>query len=290
VPLLVALFCLSIVGGGLLLERLCTTEERLLALFAVVLVAYLVGMVVDPTSVAVNPLGPTQNSRFFGIGNQVETLLLAPVLAGAALAGRRFGIVGYLVVGALAFVAVADNKLGADGGGAAVLAVALAVLGSRLGRLRGRGLALSLGTAAVGVMALFWIDQSQGGPNHMRSAFAHGLDGLLAVAHNRMPLAYWPAIHQWQFVGPFFLCFVVAAVLTLRGRHTHGRRDLLLAIIAAACVSLLVNDSAAYVLVATVTTLAAVRRSPFHFAPLRPLSLRSPVVAPERLATEIIRD
>jgi hypothetical protein len=32
--------------------------------------------------------------------------------------------------------------------------------------------------------------------------------------------------------------------------------------------------------VATVVTLVAVRRSPFRFAPLRPLSVRSPVVAP----------
>ena len=37
-----------------------------------------------PDWVALTPLGPTQNSRFWGIGNQLETLLLAPLLAGAA--------------------------------------------------------------------------------------------------------------------------------------------------------------------------------------------------------------
>jgi hypothetical protein len=292
VPLLVALLCVSIVAGGLLFERLCSTEERLLGLFGVVLVAYVVAMVLDPTAVAINPLGPTQNSRFFGVGNQVETLLLAPVLGAAALAGRRFGIVAFLAAGLFAFVAVADNALGADAGGAAVLAVALAVLASRLGHLRRRGLLTSLGVAAVGVLALFWIDQRQSGPNHMRSAFSHGLGGLFDVARNRLPLAYSPAIHQWEFVGPFFLAFVVAAVLTLRGRQTPGRRDLLLSVIAAASVSLLVNDSAAYVLVGTVTTLVAVRCSSFRVAPLRPLTVRSraTIVAPERLATETARD
>ena len=291
VPVLVVLFCLSVVVGGLLLERVCTSEERMLAVFAAVVVAYLVAMAVDPTSAAINPLGPTQNSRFFGIGNQVETLLLGPVLAGAALAGRRFGIAGYLGVAALAFVAVADNSLGADAGGAAVLAVALAVLGSRLGRLPRKGLLTSLGVGAVAMLALFWVDQGQSRPNHMTSAFSHGLGGLLDVARNRIPLAYSPAIHQWQFVGPFFLCFVVAAILTLRGRQTPGRRDVLLSVIAAAGVSLLVNDSAAYVLVASVVTLVAIRCSPFRFAPLRPLSLRSPVVAPApELAAEPVRD
>jgi len=87
------------------------------------------------------------------------------VLAGAALAGRRFGIAGYLVVGALAFIAVADNSLGADAGGAAVLAVALAVLGSRLGKLPRKGLLTSIGVGAVAVLALFWVDQGQSRPN-----------------------------------------------------------------------------------------------------------------------------
>jgi hypothetical protein len=213
------------------------------------------------------------------------------VLAGAALAGRRFGIVGFLAVAALAFVAVADNSLGADAGGAAVLAVSLAVLGSRLGKLRRRGVLTSLGVGAVAVMGLFWVDQGQSRPNHMTSAFSHGFDGLWAVVQNRVPLAYAPALHAWPWVGPFFFCFVVAAVLTLRGRQTAGRRDVLIAVIAASATSLLINDSAAYVLVASVVTLVAIRCSPFRFAPLRPLSVRSPVVAstPE-LAAEPVRD
>ena len=43
---------------------------------------YAVVMVTRPEWQAINPFGPTQNSRFWGIGNQVETLLLAPLLAG----------------------------------------------------------------------------------------------------------------------------------------------------------------------------------------------------------------
>src|SRR5436305_15061926 len=85
---------------------------------------------------AINPFGPTQNSRFWGIGNQVETLLLAPLLAGAVLARRRFGVAGFLLFGFFGLVEMTDNRLGADGGGAILLGVALPVLGWRPFRLR----------------------------------------------------------------------------------------------------------------------------------------------------------
>ena len=249
-------------------------------------------MAVDPTWVAINPLGPTQNSRFFGIGNQVETLLLAPVLAGAALAGRRFGVIGFIGFALLGLVTVADNSFGADGGGAVVLAVGLAVLGSRLARLRLRGMIALLTTTVACVIGLFWFDQRSGAPNHLQSAFSHGFSGLLAVARDRVPLAYEPAFHQWTFIGPFLLSFVVVAIVALRTWQTPGRRDVLLATVAALVTSLLVNDSAAYELVAGVTTLVAVGCSSFAFGPLRRPVLANPfsVPAPSRLAPETPAD
>jgi hypothetical protein len=287
IPVLIGALCLATVAGALLLERLCASERRLLALLAAVVVAYLLAMAIDPTSVAVNPLGPTQNSRFFGIGNQIETLLLAPVLGGAALAGRRFGVLGFLAFSVLGLITVADNSFGADGGGAVVLAVGLAVLGGRLAHFRTRGFAALLAVAGGCVVALFRFDERSGAPNHLQSAFSHGLSGLLAVARDRVPLAYEPAFRQWTFVGPFLLAFVVVSVVALRGRQTPGRRDVLFATVAALVVSLLVNDSAAYELVAGVTTLVAVGCSPFSFGPLRrpvlanPLSVPAPVLARE---------
>src|SRR5436190_10205340 len=288
VSLLIGTVCVSTVAGGLALERLCRTEDRMLALFAIVIAAYLVAMAVEPTWVAINPLGPTQNSRFFGIGNQVETLLLAPVLAGAALAGRRFGVIGFIAFALLGLVTVADNSFGADGGGAVVLAVGLAVLGSRLARLRLRGMIALLTTTVACVIGLFWFDQRSGAPNHLQSALSHGFSGLLAVARDRVPLAYEPAFHQWTFLGPFLLSFVVVAIVALRTWQTPGRRDVLVATVAALVTSLLVNDSAAYELVAGVTTLVAVGCSSFAFGPLRRPVLANPfsVPAPSRLAPE----
>src|SRR4029079_14688910 len=86
-----------------------------------------------------SPFGPTQNSRFWGIGNQIETLLLAPLLAGAFLARRRFGALGFVVSGVFGLVVMTDNRLGADGGGAIALGIALAVLGTRLFKLGVKG-------------------------------------------------------------------------------------------------------------------------------------------------------
>jgi hypothetical protein len=288
VSLLIGSLVVATVAGGLALERVCRTENRLLALLALVLISYLVAMAVDPTWVAINPLGPTQNSRFFGIGNQVETLLLAPVLAGAALAGRRFGPLGFIGFGALGLVTVADNSFGADGGGAIVLAVGLAVLGSRLARFRGRGLATLLAAGAAAVLALIRFDERTGAPNHLQSAFSNGFSGFLEVARNRVPLAYEPAFHQWPYVGPFLLAFAVVAVVALRGRQTPGRRDLLLATVAALAASLLVNDSVAYELVGGVATLVAVGCSRFAYAPLRRPAIANPfaVPAPQILVPE----
>ena len=274
IPALIGALVVATFAGAVLLEWLCGSEDRLLALLTVVIAGYLVVLAVDPTSVAVAPLGPTQNSRFFGVGNQLETLLLAPVLAGAALAGRRFGVPGFLAFGALGLVTVADNSFGADGGGAVVIGAGLAVLGGTLARLRVRGIGLCLLVAAAAVLGLIWIDQHGSLPNHLQSAFAGGVGGLVAVARNRVPLAYEPAAQQWTFVGPFFVSFVVTAAVALRGRQTPGRGALLLAVVVAVVASLLVNDSAAYELVAAVTTLAATRVSPLTFGPLRGLALR----------------
>lgn len=274
VAVLVAAFVLLTAGGGLALARLCSREERLLALVLVTLAAYAVAMVVDPTAVAVNPLGPTQNSRFFGIGNQVETLLLGPVLAAAGIAGRRLGLPGFLGVGAFGFVVVADNTLGADGGGAVVFALALAVFGARLARLGRVGSLVALGIGAAAVLALMLYDQRHTGYDHMRGAFAHGLSGLVDVARNRVPLAYLPALHAWTFVGPFALAFAATAAVAIRAARRCDRHDLLVALTAGLVASLLVNDSAAYVLVGGTATLVALHRSPFRFAPLRRLSPR----------------
>lgn len=260
--------------GGLALSRICRSESALLALFLCVLLLHMALLAYRPTWVALSPLGPTQNSRFWGVGNQIETLLLPLLLAGAGLAGRRFGAPGFGAFALLALVVVTGNRFGSDGGGAIVLGASFAFLGSRLARAGLRGFTTALLTAATVALGVIWLDLRAGGPDHLRSAFSHGWHGLWAVAQNRVPLAYEPALHHWFLVVPFALAFVSVLVLVLaRPNHPAGRRDVLLALAFGVAVSLLVNDSAAYVLIGATAGVAALASSRTAYAPLARLGL-----------------
>ena len=98
----------------------------LAALMAGVLAAYLVSFELDERWVALSPFGPSQNARFYGVSNLLETFLLVPALVGAALLRRRPWAAAGLAL--LAFVMIAGSRFGADGGGAIVLGVGYAVL------------------------------------------------------------------------------------------------------------------------------------------------------------------
>lgn len=273
------LLCAAISAGTVLvaleLARLCRSESALFALYGGVVALYAYVMVTRPEWQAVTLFGPTQNSRFWGIGNQIETLLLAPLLAGAFLARRRFGILGFVVFGFFGLVVMTDNRLGADGGGAIALGVALAVLGARLFKLRARGF---VGLLACSAFAVLWIVSrglAQPGPNHLRSAFSDHGAGLISSLESRVPLSYMPALHAWQLVVP--LLFVLAATFALAWRFAQEQstRDILLAFGVATVTSLLVNDSAAYELAAGIAVVGAFAR----FAPA-PAPARAPVLAP----------
>ena len=186
VTILAVLIVVS-VGGGLWLARVCRTDGRLLLLFLGVILLHLYLFAARPEWVALTPLGPTQNSRFWGIGNQLETLLLAPLLAGAAIAARKFGALGFAAFGVLGLFLMTDNRFGSDGGGAIVLGVALAFLGARMLRLGTRGFLMLLGIAAAIVLKVVSSNLSAAGPDHFRSAFGRGLSG--SVGRGREPRA-----------------------------------------------------------------------------------------------------
>lgn len=273
------LLCAALSAGTALLAfvlaRYCRSDSALLALYGGVVALYAYVMVTRPEWQAVNPFGPTQNSRFWGIGNQIETLLLAPLLAGAFLARRRFGIMGFALFGVFGLVVMTDNRLGSDGGGAIALGVALAVLGARLFKLGWKGFVGLLASAALAVLWIVSNGLAQPGPNHLRSAFADHGAGLLHSLESRVPLSYLPALHAWQLVVP--LLFVLAAAFALAWRFARqpSTRDILLAFGVAIVTSLLVNDSAAYELTAGIAVIGAFAR----FAPA-PAPARAPVLAP----------
>jgi hypothetical protein len=275
------LLCAAISAGTVLvalaLARFCRSDSGLLALYGGVVALYAFVMVTRPEWQAVNPFGPTQNSRFWGIGNQIETLLLAPLLAGTFLARRRFGILGFVLFGAFGLVVMTDNRLGADGGGAIALGIALAVLGARLFRLGARGFVGLLASAAFVVLWIVSRGLAERGPNHLRSAFSDQGGGLLASLENRVPLSYLPALHAWQLVVPLLFVLVVAFGLAWRGAPQQATRDILLAFGVAIVTSLLVNDSAAYELTAGIAVVGAFAR----FAP-------APAPAPSRVFARVL--
>jgi hypothetical protein len=268
--------------GGLWLERLCRTDGRLLALFVGVIVLHLVLLSARPDWVALTPLGPTQNSRFWGVGNQLETLLLAPLLAGAAIAARRFGAIGFGAFALLGIVLITDNRFGSDGGGAIVVGVAFAFLGARVLRLGARGFVTLLLAAATVVLWIVSRNLQAAGPNHLRSAFSHGLAGIWAVAENRVPLSYVPALQNWTLVLPLGLWLLASYAIALYlARRRAPTRDLVFALGLALLTSLLVNDSATYELTGGVAALAALARfSPSPAVPVTVSSLAAVALGP----------
>ena len=230
-PWVDALVVVASVAASLLLARAGPTVHGLLMVG--VLSAYLVAMAVDERWVALSPLGPTQNARFYGLSNLLATLLLVPALAGAVLLGRRFGLWAFGGVAALSLVTVGGSSFGADGGGAIVLLVAFAVLTALT-----LGLDRRLAIGAVAVALVLAIALAVGGSSHVTDALEDGPIGLAEDLGRRIQLSVERATAGW---GVALLVFGgIAALVVLAWRE---RRPLLLALLAALCVSLVVNDS-----------------------------------------------
>jgi hypothetical protein len=211
VPLFAALTLVGSLGAAWLPFR-----HVLLAFLA----AYLVALAAwpDVNSLAIVGPHPDGGGRFYGVTNEVETLLLAPALA----AGPLGVAVGLVLVG--------WSKAGADGGGLVVFAVALLVLAYR------RVTAKLLLAAVALAVALVGLDAAAGGSTHVtRTVFhpvrlAHDIghrwhvswDGITATGHSAL-------IAGLTVAGLLLFVF-------LRPRLTP--------LLAALAVSLLVNDTA----------------------------------------------
>jgi hypothetical protein len=255
-----ALFTAASLLGALWLARVCRDDLALLGLIVLVLLAYLLVFAKRPDWAAVTPLGPDQNLRFWGIGDQIATLLLAPLLMGAVIARQRLGWLGFAAFSLLALFVMTDNRLGANGGGAIGLGLALALLGARLSR---RGLLVGVGAltaAAATVLAIVQHGLTSPGPNHLRSAFGNGIAGFYDVAVNRVPLVYAPALHDWSLTLPLVSLLVAAGVFAFRFTRAQAGRDLLLALAAGLIASLLTNDATGFMLAAGIACASTVAR------------------------------
>ena len=257
------------VAAALVFARLPLLAHGLLLVGVVT--AYLVAMGIDDTWVALSPLGPTQNSRFYGLSNLLATFLLVPALAGAAILGRRFGLWALGAVAALALVMVGGSQFGADGGGVLVLLAGFGVLIALTEGLTRRTAILA--AIAVGLLVLAL---AVGGGSHVTEAVRDGPAGLVEDFWRRLQLSWLRATSGWR-VG----LLVVGGIVALTLLAFRERRALLAAYLAALAVSLLVNDSPNDVIAAGLVGYLALSSAP---GVARPAGERAKSAAPPRRA------
>jgi hypothetical protein len=214
-------------------------------------------------------------------------MLLVPALAGAALLYTALGWAAFAGTALLAFVAVAGNRFGADGGGAIVLAAGVAVLTVLLAGGGRRALALAVGASLVLALGLIGLDAATGGSSHVTSALEDGPTGLggdlverVALSWERATSSLWVGLAVLVLLAAF--AFLVVRIL----RRPEPLADLAvpLSLAAATAVSLVVNDSPTDVLLVGTVGLAAAAagmlRGPWPASP-RSFSL-SPLSSPSQ--------
>jgi hypothetical protein len=201
--------------------------------------AYLAVLALSPETNSLAVLGarPDGGGRFYGMTNQLETLLLAPVLAAAAIAGVRW----LIPLGGLVLITVGWSKAGADGGGMLVFGMALAVLALRLEQrpLTARRLAFAAAAVVLIALALVGLDAALGGSSHVTRAVGTGPGSLLGDLGHRLHLSWKSATEYWHRALTFLAC---AAALVWMGT-LRPRRATVDALLASLVVSLLVNDT-----------------------------------------------
>ena len=203
------------------------------------LLAFLVVLAVWPEVNALAAIGPHPDGggRFFGVTNQVETLLLVPSLAAAAAAG----VAGAVAIGLLLLVTVGWSRIGADGGGLLVVASAFAALVAGIARVRitpARVLVGVAGVLAVG-LALVGVDALLGGSSHVTDAVGGGPGSLFDDLHRRLRISWTGATSAAHTA---FLCVLSLGGLVWLG--VRGRdRPVVVAMLVAIAVSLAVNDT-----------------------------------------------
>jgi hypothetical protein len=199
---------------------------------------FLIVLAAFPETNALAAIGPHPDGgvRFFGVTNQVETLVLAPVLAAAATSRRWLAIVGLL-----ALVALGWSHAGADGGGVLVLLAGLGALVVQDGLRRISVTRVALAGAAVLGLALLLVavDALLGGSSHVTTAVGGGPADLVDDLGRRLEVSWAGATASWHAA---LLCLLGLAVLVAIAARTP-RHPVTTAFLVALAVSLVVNDS-----------------------------------------------
>lgn len=181
-----------------------------------------------PVTNALATIGPHPDGggRFYGVTNQVETLLLPHVL----IAG--------LVAAPLALVMVGWSKAGADGGGLVVYAAAYATFALRLlGRLTPKRVLVAAAAVIVVAVAVVAVDAATGGSSHVTHSLGTSLPGKIA--------------HRWHVSvqgatrtdGALIMFTGGVALLVAMALLFRPRPPRFVAMLVALAVSLVVNDT-----------------------------------------------
>jgi hypothetical protein len=231
-PVSALLMGLGAVALAALSLRLIPGPGAMALACAVTVGAHAVDVVAGSPYTALSVLGPNPGGgvRFFGIGNELEAILTTLTLigAGAWLATRptvspRAAAGWFLAIAAIAALAFAPGRFGADVGAAIVLGVGgatAAVLA--LGIERRKAILLVIGGGALALAALFAIDLALGGAHLSRTVLGAGEAGDLAdVLDRRVTLMVS------TFTHPVYPELLVASALVLVAGFV--RRDTVLA-------------------------------------------------------------
>ncbi len=237
---------LAVAAGAPLLALTVRSSLGVALVLSAVVVGYLVALAVDSTAVALSPLGPSQNSRFYGLSNLLSAMLLVPALAGVALLKGRVGWVPAILLAAVTLVAVAGSRFGADGGGSIVLVVAFAFLAVELSDVRRRAVIAVVALAVAAVVAVVAVDSLTGASSHLTSAVGGGPSGFAADLWDRVVLSWERATEHWYLALLVILAVIVLLLLSIRlaaSDLSRSAKALPLSIALAVAVSLAVNDS-----------------------------------------------
>jgi hypothetical protein len=239
-PHTVGLALLALVGlGAPALAAVTRARLGFAAALLSIFGAYALVLAVSQETSSLAALGPHPDGgvRFYGISNQVETLLLAPGLLGAALLGARV----LPVVAVAVLIVVGASRLGADGGGVLVFGSGYLFLWLRLRAvaLTPRNLALAAGALVAGGLVLVGLDAALGGSSHVTRAVGGGPGDLLGELAHRWHVSLDGFVSSWQATLIISVSLGVLAWLAVR-RPRFATLD---AVLVALAVSLIVNDS-----------------------------------------------
>ena len=217
------------IGFGALAIALAAAVPRraFTPLLFVVLAGALLVLWQWPVTNALATIGPHPDGgrRFYGMTNQVETMLLPPALAAGLFAAP------------LALVTVGWSRAGADGGGLVTYATGYTMLALRAyGRLTLRRAAVAVAAVVSLGLVLVAADAATGGSSHVTHALGRGLPGDLA---HRWRVSYDGATRS----AGALVMFASGIALLVAVSRVRPRPALVDAMLVALAVSFLVNDT-----------------------------------------------